>query len=204
MGYGSVYLSGFIVSIGLIMAIGAQNAHVLRQGLKREHVGLTVTVSALCDGALILIGVAGAGALFAANPDWMAVARYGGAAFLVWYGLRALLSAWRGSGMRLDAGQGRGLTHRQALLAAAAFSLLNPHAYLDTVVLIGSVGSQQAETLRPYFAAGAVTASIIWFATLGYGARVMAPLFARPVAWRVLDGLVALMLWAIAAALLLR
>ncbi len=204
MGVSGVFLSGFIVSVGLIMAIGAQNAHVLRQGLKREHVGLTVTVSALCDGMLILIGVAGAGALFAANPDWMSVARYGGAAFLGWYGLRAMLSALRGTGMRVDAGHGKGLSHGQALFAAAAFSLLNPHAYLDTVVLIGSVGSQQAETVRPYFAAGAVTGSIVWFITLGYGARVLAPLFARPGAWRVLDGLVALMLWAIAASLLLR
>jgi L-lysine exporter family protein LysE/ArgO len=99
---GSVFLSGFGVSIGLIMAIGAQNAHVLRQGLLREHVGLTVAACALCDGTLILLGIAGLGGIFSANPDWMEMARYGGAAFLGWYGLRALLSAIRGGALRVD------------------------------------------------------------------------------------------------------
>ncbi|MFN3986177.1 MAG: LysE/ArgO family amino acid transporter [Rhodocyclaceae bacterium] len=201
----SVFLSGFGVSAGLIMAIGAQNAHVLRQGLKREHVTMTILVCALCDAILILIGVAGLGGVFSANPDWMAVARYGGAAFLGWYGLRALQSALRG-GAALVQGEEtrRGLTRRQALLAAAGFSLLNPHAYLDTVVLIGSIGSQQAEDVRHLFAAGAVTASFVWFFLLGYGARALRPVFSRPMAWRVLDALVCAMLWAIAASLLLR
>lgn len=200
---GSVFISGFAVSVSLIMAIGAQNAHVLRQGLRREHVGLTILVCAVCDALLILLGVAGLGTLFSANPDWLAIARYAGAAFLGWYGLRALRSAMKGAALQVDAGaQGRKLSRSQALLAAAGFSLLNPHAYLDTVVLIGSVGSQQADELRPVFAAGAVSASFVWFVVLGYGARVLTPLFARPAAWRVLDGLVALMLWAIAAMLL--
>lgn len=201
---GSVFLSGFGVSIGLIMAIGSQNAHVLRQGLLREHVGLTVAACALCDGALILLGIAGLGGIFSANPDWISMARYGGAAFLGWYGLRALLSAFRGGALRVDAdGERRALTRRQALIAAGAFSLLNPHAYLDTVVLIGSVGSQQLEAMRPVFAAGAITASIVWFTLLGYGARTLTPLFANPLSWRLLDAFVALMLWAIAASLLL-
>ena len=201
---GSVFASGFAVTVGLIMAIGAQNAHVLRQGLRREHVGLTIMVCALCDALLILIGVAGLGKLFSANPDWLMIARYAGAAFLGWYGLRALRSAFKGASMQVESGsRQRQLTRSQALLAAAGFSLLNPHAYLDTVVLIGSVGSQQADDLRPVFAAGAVTASFTWFLLLGYGARILTPLFARPTAWRVLDGLVAIMLWAIAATLLL-
>jgi L-lysine exporter family protein LysE/ArgO len=199
----SVFFSGFILSVGLIMAIGAQNAYVLRQGLRRQHVGLTVGVSALCDGVLILVGVAGLGAMFAANPDWMSVARYGGAAFLVWYGLRSLRSALRGAAKRFDVHSGTGLSRGQALLAAAAFSLLNPHAYLDTVVLIGSIGSQQSESLRPIFAAGAISASLVWFLLLGYGARLLAPVFVRPTAWRVLDALVAAMLWSIALFLLL-
>ena len=172
----NVYFNGFLLTLGLIMAIGAQNAHVLRQGLRGEHVLLTIGVSAACDILLIGLGIAGVGSLFVANPDLMTVARYGGAAFLVWYGTRALLSALRG-GRALDLAEHRRMSRGQALLAAAGFSLLNPHAYLDTVVLLGSIGSQQAEDLRP--------------------------LFAKPVAWRVLDALVALMLWAIAASLLL-
>ncbi|HPE04754.1 MAG TPA: LysE/ArgO family amino acid transporter [Thauera sp.] len=198
----NVYFNGFLLTLGLIMAIGAQNAHVLRQGLRGEHVLLTIGVSAACDILLIGLGIAGVGSLFVANPDLMTVARYGGAAFLVWYGTRALLSALRG-GRALDLAEHKRMSRGQALLAAAGFSLLNPHAYLDTVVLLGSIGSQQAEDLRPLFAAGAISASIVWFLLLGYGARLLAPLFAKPVAWRVLDALVALMLWAIAASLLL-
>lgn len=198
----SVFFSGFLLSVGLIMAIGAQNAYVLRQGLRREHVGVAVMVAAVCDATLILIGVGGFGAVISANPDWMAAARYGGAAFLFWYGARAMRNAIRGSSMQIDHGGAGGLTRRQVLLAAAAFSILNPHAWLDTVVLIGSVGSQQADNLRPAFAAGAVTASFVWFVVLGYGARVLAPLFARAVAWRVLDALVAAILWTIAVVLL--
>lgn len=201
----SVFLSGFGLSAGLIMAIGAQNAHVLRQGLRREHVGMTILVCAVCDALLILLGVVGLGKVFSANPDWMTLARYGGAVFLGWYGLRALRSALKGGSLQVEASDGkRSITRTQALLAAAGFSLLNPHAYLDTVVLIGSVGSQQADALRPIFAAGAVTASFVWFGMLGYGARMLTPIFSRPMAWRVLDGLVAAMLWSIALLLVLR
>lgn len=199
---GSVFFSGFLLSVGLIMAIGAQNAYVLRQGLRREHVGVAVMVAAVCDAMLIMIGVGGFGAVISANPDWMAVARYGGAAFLLWYGARAMRNAIRGSSMQLDREGGGGLSRRQVLLAAMAFSILNPHAWLDTVVLIGSVGSQQAEDVRLIFAAGAVTASFVWFVSLGYGARVLAPVFERPAAWRVLDAIVATILWVIAAMLL--
>lgn len=198
----NVYFNGFVLTLGLIMAIGAQNAHVLRQGLRGEHVLLTVSVSALCDVLLITLGIAGLGSLFVANPELMAAARYGGAAFLLWYGARALRSALRG-GRAIDLAEHTRSSRAQALLAAAGFSLLNPHAYLDTVVLLGSIGSQQAEDLRPLFAAGAITASIVWFVLLGYGARLLVPLFARPLAWQVLDALVALMLWGIAASLLL-
>lgn len=198
----NVYFNGFALTLGLIMAIGAQNAHVLRQGLRGEHVLLTVSVSAACDMVLIVLGIAGLGSLFVASPDLMSAARYGGAAFLLWYGARALRSALRG-GRAMDLAAHTRMSRGQALLAAAAFSLLNPHAYLDTVVLLGSIGSQQAEDLRPLFTAGAITASIVWFVALGYGARLLVPLFSRPAAWRVLDALVALMLWGIAGSLLL-
>ena len=199
-----VFFSGFGVTMGLILAIGAQNAHVLRQGLRREHVLLTVAVSALGDAVLILLGMAGLGPLISASPTAMTVAQFGGGAFLLWYGLRAARSAWRGQVQNVDAAGHCALSRRQALAAAAGFSLLNPHAYLDTVVLLGAIGGQQAEDARPLFAFGAVSASICWFLLLGYGARLLTPLFTRPLAWRVLDGLVAITLWGIAAALLLR
>lgn len=200
---GTVFLNGFGLSIGLIMAIGAQNAHVLRQGLRGEHVLLTVAISSLCDISLILLGMAGLGQLFSANPDWTEIARYCGAAFLGWYGLRALRSAIAGGSMQVDRNERSRLSRRQALLAAAGFSLLNPHAYLDTVVLLGSIGSQQASEARPVFTAGAIAGSVSWFLLLGYGARLLVPLFARPRAWQVLDAAVALMLWGIAASLIL-
>lgn len=199
----AVFLNGFMLTLGLIVAIGAQNAHVLRQGLRGEHVLLTVVVSALGDIGLILLGMAGLGAVFSANPDWVAAARYGGAAFLGWYGLRSLRSALKGGSLQTDAGQRRSLTWRQALLTAVGFSLLNPHAYLDTVVLLGSIGNSQAAELRPMFTAGAITGSVCWFVLLGYGARLLAPVFRRPRAWQVLDGGVAMMLWGIAAWLIL-
>ena len=200
----SVFFSGFGVAAGLIMAIGAQNAHVLRQGLRREHVMLTVAVSALGDACLILVGMAGLGPWLTASPTAMMVAKFGGAAFLLFYGARAARSAWLGHNAGIDPAASASLSRRQALAAAAGFSLLNPHAYLDTVVLLGAVGAQQAEELRPMFTAGAVAASVSWFLLLGYGARLMAPLFRKPMAWRVLDGAVALTLWAIAASLLAR
>ncbi|MEZ5609290.1 MAG: LysE family transporter [Rhodocyclaceae bacterium] len=147
--------------------------------------------------------MAGLGQLFSANPDWTEIARYCGAAFLGWYGLRALRSAIAGGSMQVDRNERSRLSRRQALLAAAGFSLLNPHAYLDTVVLLGSIGSQQASEARPVFTAGAIAGSVSWFLLLGYGARLLVPLFARPRAWQVLDAAVALMLWGIAASLIL-
>ncbi|WP_323001210.1 LysE/ArgO family amino acid transporter [Denitromonas sp.] len=200
----SVFFSGFGVAAGLIMAIGAQNAHVLRQGLRREHVLLTVAVSAVCDAGLILLGMAGIGPWIASSATAMAVAKVGGGVFLLWYGARAARSAWVGHAQTMDTASSQALSRRQALAAAAGFSLLNPHAYLDTVVLIGAVGATQLEAARPVFTAGAIAASFSWFVLLGYGARLMAPLFRRPVAWRVLDSIVALTLWSIAASLLLR
>ena len=200
----SVFFSGFGVAAGLIMAIGAQNAHVLRQGLRREHVLLTVAVSAVCDAGLILLGMAGIGPWIASSATAMAVAKVGGGVFLLWYGARAARSAWVGHAQTMDTASSQALSRRQALAAAAGFSLLNPHAYLDTVVLIGAVGATQLEAARPVFTAGAIAASFSWFVLLGYGARLMAPLFRRPVAWRGLDSIVALTLWSIAASLLLR
>ncbi len=191
-------LAGFGLGFSLILAIGAQNAFVLRQGLRRAHVLPVVLTCAISDAVLIAAGVAGFGALAKAVPWLETVMRYGGAAFLIWYGARALLAAWRG-GAALEAGAGAG-SLRAALLTCLALTWLNPHVYLDTVVLLGSISAQYDDRLG--FALGAMTASFVFFFSLGYGARALAPLFARPAAWRWLDVLVGLVMWAIAVKLL--
>ncbi len=196
------YWQGLGLSAGLIIAIGAQNAHVLRMGLARRHVALTVAVCALCDALLIAAGVAGAGRAIEAQPWLTTLARYSGAAFLLWYGLRALRSARRPQALAADGAATLPERAPQALATVLALSLLNPHVYLDTVVLLGSIGSQQPEGARLLFGLGAVTASLFWFTALGFGARGLAPLFARPAAWRALDTGVGVTMLALATALL--
>jgi L-lysine exporter family protein LysE/ArgO len=191
-------LAGFALGLSLILAIGAQNAFVLRQGLMRRHVLPVVLVCAVSDAVLIAAGVAGFGALTRAVPGldlWM---RLAGAAFLAWYGARTLRAAWRG-GEALRAGEGT-QSLRAAVLTCLAFTWLNPHVYLDTVVLLGAISAQYESRLA--FGAGAVTASFTFFFALGFGARALAPVFARPQAWRVLDLVIGLTMWAIAAKLL--
>lgn len=192
-------LAGFALGFSLILAIGAQNAFVLRQGLRREHVLAVVLVCAFSDAVLVAAGVAGFGALAEAVPGLERIMRYGGAAFLLVYGARAFLAAWRG-GAVLEAGAGAGSLTR-ALLTCLALTWLNPHVYLDTVVLLGSVSAQYEDRLS--FGVGAVAASFVFFFSLGFGARLLAPLFRRPESWRVLDAWVGTVMWAIAAGLLL-
>jgi L-lysine exporter family protein LysE/ArgO len=194
------FVQGFATSAALIVAIGAQNAFVLRQGLKREHVLAVVLVCALSDALLITLGVAGVGALVQASPLMMGVARWGGALFLAAYGLMAARRALASESMALPAAAPMSL--RAALATCLAFTYLNPHCWLDTVVLLGSIASQEPDGARAVFGAGAASASAVWFFALGYGARVLAPLFERPAAWRVLDGAIALVMGTIAVALL--
>jgi len=196
----SVYLKGLGLGAGLIIAIGAQNAHVLRMGLKRQHIALTAGVCILCDVALIAAGVAGMGAVIGRNPALLVLARWGGAGFLAWYGARAWRAAWRGGALVAE-GRGPGLDPRQALTLALTLSLLNPHVYLDTVVLLGSIGGQQAGMGKVWFAAGAMSASVAWFLSLGFGARALSPLFSRPLAWRALDGMIGAVMLALAGTL---
>lgn len=195
----SSWITGFSLGLALIVAIGAQNAFVLRQGLRREHVGTIVLFCAASDALLMSAGVGGLGRLIGAAPALAAALTWGGAAFLAVYGLKALWRARRPGA--LAAGADCGLTRRQALAQAAAFTLLNPHVYLDTVVLVGAVGAQQAAAARPVFVWGAASASLLWFGALGYGARLLAPLFARPRAWQVLDLLIGATMLVLAAAL---
>lgn len=196
------FLRGFATSAALIVAIGAQNAFVLRQGLARSHVLPVVLVCALSDALLITLGVAGLGRWVQEHPSLLALTRWGGAAFLLAY---AALAARRALAPHTLALQGAAEGDlRAALLACLAFTYLNPHCWLDTVVLLGSIAAQQPEDARASFGAGAVTASGVWFFALGYGARLLAPLFARPLAWRMLDATIAVVMMAIAAGLILR
>jgi L-lysine exporter family protein LysE/ArgO len=198
----SVFFMGFALSAALILAIGAQNLFVLRQALRREHIGAIVLFCGSADALLIAIGVAGVGALLAVLPQLATLLMLAGAVFLGWYGISAW---WRMAtpGTMAVASSG-GLTLGRTLAATAGFTFLNPHVYLDTVMLMGTAGSAQPAMLRPFFVAGAATASFTWFAALGYGARLLAPLFARPGAWRVLDALVGATMLALAGSLLLR
>ena len=192
-------LVGFVASLSLIVAIGAQNAFVLRQGIRDEHVLPVVIVCAASDLALIIAGVAGVGALVTSHPQAMTVARYGGAAFLIGYGLLAARRAIRPQVMTpSDAGPAR---LSAVLTTCLALTFLNPHVYLDTVVLLGTLANQQGEA-RWLFAAGAATASAVWFFGLGFGARRLAGLFANPGTWRVLDGIIAVIMLALGFSLL--
>lgn len=198
-----VFVHGLLLSLGLIVAIGAQNAFVLRQGLRRAHVGTVVLFCAVADGVLVAAGVLGMAQALAGRPGLAQALACAGAVFLTIYGVRALGRARRPQPWR--AAQGASTLDRPAVLAqAAAFTLLNPHVYLDTVLLVGSIGAQQPGALRGWFIAGAGTASMLWFGLLGYGARWLAPWFARPRAWQVLDGLIGLTMMVLAALLIAR
>lgn len=191
----ATFLPGFALGFSLILAIGAQNAFVLRQGLRGEHLFWVCLTCAVSDALLITAGVVGFGALALAFPSVEAVMRYGGAAFLLLYGGLSLRAAWRG-GSALVVSEPRRAGLSATLLTVLALTWLNPHVYLDTVVLIGAVSAQYADRLL--FALGATSASFVFFFGLGYGARLCAPVFARPRAWVVLDAVVGLTMWAIA------
>ena len=191
--------SGLGLGLALIVAIGAQTAFVLRQGLRGEHGGAVVAVCALSDLALIGAGVAGTGALLERVPEAVSALRWAGAAFLGLYALVATRRALRPAGALVaDAAQRAPLL--PTLLTASALTWLNPHVYLDTVVLLGSVAAAQGD-LRWHFGAGAAVGSLLWFTALGAGARLLRPVFARPAAWRVLDAVIALIMITLAVAL---
>ena len=194
----STLLSGLGLGSGLIMAIGAQNAHVLRTGLRRRHVALTVLTCIVIDVALICAGVAGMGAVVQASPLLLWLARWGGAAFLLWYGLRSWSAVFAKSALVTDI-TAADVGARQALMSVLALSLLNPHVYLDTVVLLGAVGGGFPAPERPSFALGAIAASILWFCALGFGATRLSHWFARPHAWKCIDAVTGATMLALSA-----
>lgn len=194
-------VAGFATGGSLIVAIGSQNAFVLRQGLRQEHVLPIVAICASADALLILAGVAGLGEVIQAAPAALAGLRFAGAAFLAAYGVMALRRALAPHQAVVE--RGAPITLREAVATTLAFTFLNPHVYLDTVVLVGALANQHQGAERWQFAAGAATASVVWFTALGFGAKLLVPAFARPVTWRVLDAVIAGVMFILAASLLL-
>jgi L-lysine exporter family protein LysE/ArgO len=194
-----VYFTGFLTTMTLIAAIGAQNAFVLRQGIRREHVLPVVALCTVSDLVLIMAGIAGFGALIATHPDVITVARFGGAAFLIGYAVLAARRAVRPAA--LTPSQEAPARLAGVLLTCLALTFLNPHVYLDTVVLLGALANQQPHG-RWLFGIGAATASAVWFTSLGFGAKRLSNLFAKPSTWRILDGGVAVLMVILAIAIL--
>lgn len=204
----SAFSLGLLTGLGLIVAIGAQNAFVIRQGVRRRHVFTVAAIGTVCDVALIALGVAGVGTLIAQNV-WLArIAAWGGAAFLIGFGALAAWNAIRPDHKGLDDaeadldGLATARSRAAAVSAMLAVSLLNPHVYLDTVVLLGSIGGQLSLDGRIAFFLGAAIASTVWFFGIAYGAQALSPLFRRPAMSRGLDGFVAIVMWVIAGLLL--
>ena len=187
--------TGFFTGLSLIVAIGAQNAFVLRQGLLRRHRLPVALICSLADAALIGAGVYGFGLAASGIPALLDIARWSGAAFLAAYGALAAHRAWKGESLTDD--EARPMALLPAVTICLALTFLNPHVYLDTVILLGSLANQHGEHGRWHFGAGAVLASLSWFFLLAYGARALRPLFARPLAWRILDGSIAIVMWTI-------
>ncbi|UTT45468.1 L-lysine exporter [Micrococcus luteus] len=191
--------TGLFTGLALIVAIGAQNAFVLRQGVRREHVGAVVLVCMASDAVLILAGTAGVGALVQAVPWLLEVLRWGGALYLLWFAVSSLRAALRPQGLVAEQAP---RTAGSVIATTLALTWLNPHVYLDTVVLLGSLANQHGPDARWVFAAGAVTASVLWFTALGYGARLLARVLADPKAWRVVDVVIAVVMAVLAVRLI--
>lgn len=194
------FIYGFSLGLSLILAIGSQNAFVLKQGLKGEHLLLVCLICATSDAVLILIGVSGFHVLVSNYPSVVSIARYGGAIFLFVYGLRSFYNAWHSSSA-LNPSDIVSNSWMKSALTCLAFTWLNPHVYLDTVVLLGSISAQFSEEII-YFSVGATSASFIFFFALGYGAQLLRPIFARARSWQILELLIGFIMWGIAAKLL--
>jgi len=194
-------IQGFGTGGGLIVAIGAQNAFVLSQGVRRNHHLTIAFICIVCDAIFISAGVAGFGTIVSTNSTLSQIVAWGGAGFLFIYGLGSFRSALRGGGM--DVNSRKAMTLKAAIISTLAVTLLNPHFYLDTVILLGSVSSQFHQESRLYFWAGAVSASTLWFISLSLGGQILAPLFKKRISWQILDSLVCVTMWAIAVSLII-
>lgn len=194
----STWGAGLTAGLALIVAIGAQNAFVLRQGIRREHIGAVVALCTVGDVVLILGGTAGIGALVSRFPEALEVLRWAGAAYLTWWAVRSFASALKPSALTAETPRSR----KSVIATTLALTFLNPHVYLDTVVLLGSLANQQGSDARWIFAAGAVTGSVAWFSALGYGARALSGVLNSPRTWRVVDLVIGVVMLALAANLI--
>jgi L-lysine exporter family protein LysE/ArgO len=192
------FIPGFFTGLSLIVAIGAQNAFVIRQGLTKKHVLLVVTICAVADAALIALGIAGLGAIISGLPWLLEVIRWFGVAYLSWFGVRSIMSAFKNEIM--DASGAQSLSKGKVVATVLGFTLLNPHVYLDTVILVGSVANQFGQD-RWAFGIGAMFASVVWIFSIGFGARAASGLMSKPIFWRILDSLIACVMFGIAAML---
>ncbi len=195
------FLKGLGTGGGLIIAIGAQNAFVLSQGVKKSHYIIIPLICAVCDALLIALGVTGVGTFIAANKSLSFFAGVGGALFLFFYGIGSFKSALKGGSLSTD-GELQ-ISLKKAILTTLAVSLLNPHVYIDTVILLGSIAGQFQKPGHLYFGAGAIMASFIWFFFLSIGGKLLAPLFTRQISWRILDTIVGCVMWTIALSIIM-
>lgn len=191
-------LPGLLTSLALIMAIGAQNAFVIRQGLTGKHMGLVIAVCAISDTALIFAGIAGLGALIIHLPILLEIARWFGVIYLAWFAIGAIRKALNTESMQV--GEAQSGSAKTVLFTLLGFTFLNPHVYLDTVILLGSIGSQFGAN-KWFFGLGASLGSFLWFASIGLGAKAFAKYMSRPIFWRVLDGAIALVMFSLAIVL---
>ena len=192
------FLPGFFTGLSLIIAIGAQNAFVIRQGLTKRYVFTVVAICSIIDASLIALGIGGLGAAIAGLPWLLEVIRWFGVAYLTWFGIKSLISATKNQTM--DASGVESKSAGKVITTVLAMSLLNPHVYLDTVIFVGGVGNTFGEN-RWLFAYGAMLASLVWFTSIGYGAKATSRFMSKPVFWKVLDGLIAVIMFTLAITL---
>jgi L-lysine exporter family protein LysE/ArgO len=196
-------IEGFVMGAGLIIAIGAQNAFVLKQGIKGEYRTIIAAICAFSDAILIVCGIAGMGVLFSSHSLITKIISFSGAAYLAWFSLKSFHSAVKGDSMNIDKESFKRLTLKGAVTTTLALTFLNPHVYLDTVVMLGSFGAARPPEIRPFFGLGAVSASFVWFYALAFSGKILAPVFKKERAWRVLDTAIGFLMIYIAINLLI-
>lgn len=191
-------IPGFLTGLSLIVAIGAQNAFVIRQGLLRQHILLVVVICAISDAVLIFLGTGGLGTLIQGKPSLLELIRWFGVAYLTWFGIRSFRSAFKSQSLKAD--EGAAISKRKIVTTCIALTFLNPHVYLDTVILLGSVANQFDDN-RWFFAIGGATASLVWFTAIGYGAKSASKFMSEPIFWKILDSIIATVMFTIAITL---
>jgi len=192
------FLPGFFTGLSLIIAIGAQNAFVIRQGLTRRHVFTVVAICTIIDASLIALGIGGLGAAISGLPWLLEVIRWFGVAYLTWFGIKSVISATKSQSLDPSGAESKSIG--KVIATVVTLSLLNPHVYLDTVIFVGGVGNTFGDN-RWYFAFGAMLASLVWFTSIGYGAKSASRFMSKPIFWKVLDAVIAVIMFALAVTL---